>query len=138
MKDVAFVIKKESIDHLFFECPVAVHGWRGLLESRVIMKMPRGLEDWLYGEVVRSVKENKICNIALMWAIWKWRNNTTFNNKFLVTLDQILISTMGYVNLWGLLSNAVEKSEYQRLCVAIKEYMGAHRGDCLCLTYDNG
>jgi hypothetical protein len=77
-----FCGNNESIQHLFFECPLAKLIWR-------IIHMTFGLEppkntthrfgNWLKGISKKDLIQIRMGVCAIIWAIWNTRNDCIFN-----------------------------------------------------------
>jgi hypothetical protein len=68
----------ESIDHLFFKCPVARYVWRVVQVSLGISFIPSNIDD-IFGVWMHNFKRNANLILygcwAVMWAIWRARND---------------------------------------------------------------
>jgi hypothetical protein len=68
----------ESIDHIVFECPVAVFTWRLINIALSAMVMPKITYIMLGVWLDKFVKKEKILTIAgcatVLWALWRARN----------------------------------------------------------------
>jgi hypothetical protein len=77
----------ESIDHLFFHCPVARFIWRIIQIAFKLSSTPKDTTD-LFGPWINSFykTEKKLilfgCG-AVIWAIWRTRNDCCFNAKLI-------------------------------------------------------
>jgi hypothetical protein len=79
-----FCYNKESIQHLFFECPLAKIIWR-------IVYMTFGLEapknvpnlswNWLKDIPKKDLIRIRVCVCAVIWAIWNNRNDYILTNQ---------------------------------------------------------
>jgi hypothetical protein len=95
----------ESIDHLFFHCPIAKYMWRVIqvaLNLRLILSSISNLYDnWL------CKPKDKIANLvlfgcgALFWAIWRTRNDWCFGNKNLLDPSNIIFLCCFWLDSWA-------------------------------------
>uniref|UniRef100_A0A0A9DNS9 Reverse transcriptase zinc-binding domain-containing protein n=1 Tax=Arundo donax TaxID=35708 RepID=A0A0A9DNS9_ARUDO len=132
-KRCSFCESDESIERLFFQCAVAIHGWNAFVQIGVCNRIPSNLLDWLEGLIVIEESVGRYCGSALLWAIWKWRNSTTFKERHLISLDQIIISTMGYIKLWVVLLRTGKKEKADLMMERLNNHMREHRGDSMAL-----
>ena len=102
-EECVFCSYKESVFHLFFECVVAKEIWATASE---IIGRPLGgnLESiaslWIAGKSLDHV--NAFC-AAVLWAIWKHRNNMIFNGVPWISLKQIWLIVSKLVRKWKLI-----------------------------------
>jgi hypothetical protein len=84
----------ESIDHLFFHCPIARYTWRVIQVALNLVEIPRSIsilcDKWL------SKPKDKIANLilfgcgVLFWAIWRTRNDWCFGDKIMLDLSNVI------------------------------------------------
>jgi hypothetical protein len=85
--DCIFCGLLESIDHLLFHCPVARFIWRIIQIAFNLSSTPKDTAD-LFGPWINSfhkTEKNLVlfgCG-AVLWAIWRTRNDGCFNNKLI-------------------------------------------------------
>ena len=104
-----FFTTHESIDHLFFQCPVAKTTW-GVIGiwigandiPRNIHQYKTWIKKWLPGggHVYTSG-----C-AAVCWAIWKCRNRACFDMKVIKNPLEILIHVCSFLTYWTGLYNS--------------------------------
>ena len=88
-----FCQNNESIDHLFFMCPVAkvIWGMVGLCIGAT--NIPNNLSQakiWFVHWLPGGEQIYTFCMAAICWAIWKKRNEACFDNKQLRNWYRIL------------------------------------------------
>jgi hypothetical protein len=92
----------ESTDHLFFECSVAKYIWR-IVQVFNLKTIPGKLVD-LFGRWPLGFNKN-LRNLliigagAILWSIWKFRNDICFNNKWFVDPNDMFSSSVNGLNL---------------------------------------
>lgn len=99
-EDCVFCSCKESICHLFFECVVAQEIWTMvscLLGRTVGGNIESVASLWVAGKQLDHV--NTICS-AVLWAIWKFRNNMIFNGVPWISVKQIWWLVLRLVKKW--------------------------------------
>ncbi|XP_028085522.1 uncharacterized protein LOC114286545 [Camellia sinensis] len=73
---------EESIEHLFFDCPISQRVWRGLVLGLDFgVGRPLSFFSWFRGWV-QHIHDSKILihSIGLLWAIWLQRNSVEFHS----------------------------------------------------------
>jgi hypothetical protein len=79
-----FCDNKESIQHLFFECPLAkiiwciIHMTFGLEQPKNVSNL---FENWLKGIPKKDRIQIRVVVCAVIWAIWNNRNDYIFNKQ---------------------------------------------------------
>lgn len=76
---------QESVNHLFFTCPISVHTWRSnqvtLGFSSVFMDELESNMRFIFNlqSLSHLSLEQKLTHFLMLWKIWKSRNNFIFN-----------------------------------------------------------
>lgn len=96
------------------------------------------MDDWIKGQFLLEGEKSRFYCIALLWSLWKWRNSITFRDRSLLHLDQILISTVGYMKLWSVLLNAGDREWVGQVAGRVRSYVDEHKNDLLFLPSING
>lgn len=92
--DCCFYGVDESIDHLFFHCPIAKYMWRVIQVALNLRLIPNSIS-YLYDNWLSKPKD-KTANLvlfgcgALFWAIWRTRNDWCFGKKHLLDPSNII------------------------------------------------
>ena len=99
--------KDETIDHLFFSCSVARLIWNLVRCAFDLKHIPRDLNDCL-GNLLRNFQlDNKklilVGTSALLWAIWKCRNDIVFERKKITDPMGIVEIMCGWISDWAIL-----------------------------------
>jgi hypothetical protein len=96
----------ESIDHLFFHCPIARYVWRVIQVALNLVEIPRSIsnlcDSWL------SKPKDKISNLllfgcgAVFWAIWRTRNDWCFGNKIMLDPSNVIFLCCFWLDSWAI------------------------------------
>nr|GMD48448.1 uncharacterized protein LOC109175047 [Ipomoea batatas] len=68
----------ETIQHLFFECPLTASTWSDLTQP---VNASSGFATWLEGVVVAGNMMTILWSVAICWSIWRGRNGLIWNSK---------------------------------------------------------
>ena len=82
-KKCVFCDSEESIDHLFFTCRFAHFLWTIVQYAFNIIPPANStymFGNWLNGEEKSLKAQIRVGTCALLWSIWRYRNNVVFNN----------------------------------------------------------
>jgi hypothetical protein len=103
--DCCFCGVDESIDHLFFHCPIEKYMWRVIqvaLNLRLILNSISNLYDnWL------CKPKDKTANLmlfgcgALFWAIWRSRNDWCFGKNHLLDPSNFIFLCCFWLDSWA-------------------------------------
>lgn len=82
---MCFFDKEETIQHLFFECPLARMLWNVIavaLNLKPCLNRINFFGSWL-NNIEKFTKNLVVTGIAaVIWTIWKSKNKVCFENKF--------------------------------------------------------
>ena len=103
-----FCHEDESVDHLFFQCPIAKTIWGVIGLCFGASNIPKdfqqyrvGISNWLpRGETIYTCGCAAVC-----WAIWKCRNKACFNKKVIKSPSEIIIHICAFLTYWAGLYN---------------------------------
>jgi hypothetical protein len=105
-KKCAFCDKDESIQHLFFECPLAKIIWR-IIFMTFSLAPPKNITNlfgnWLSGIAKKDLVQIRVGVCAVLWAIWNMRNDTVFNKPTKQPFLQVLPMVIHWIR--GLISS---------------------------------
>ncbi|KAJ4757296.1 Cyst nematode resistance protein-like protein [Rhynchospora pubera] len=92
----------ETIDHLMFRCNQTARIWDWFLHSLQIETRPHRLED-LFDIIENAGKTQALryCCAAVLWVIWKQRNESSFNDKQCQTLSRYASDIKGLIIYWS-------------------------------------
>ena len=114
---------EESIQHLFFNCPLAKFIWR-ILSVTFIISYPSNFQhmftDWLYGI---AIKEKRIiwCGVsAICWAICLCRNNVVFDNHPTPSFLQVIFRGTYWARFWTLLLKEDDRPVMKTACRVVE------------------
>ena len=113
-----FCSNVESVDHLFFTCPVARFLWgivRCAFAFRTVPVKFDSLPSWL---VIFPVKDTVLILVGvaeLIWAIWKTQNNACFNGVILQDLTSIVFLIAHFISYCaGLQKTSLQSTQSRR------------------------
>jgi hypothetical protein len=107
----------ESIDHLFFQCPIAKYMWRVIQVALNLRLIPKSIKN-LYDNWLCKPKD-KMAHLvlfgcgALFWAIWRTRNNWCFGKSHLLDPSNIIFLCCFWLDSWA----TRQKKKEQRMVV---------------------
>ena len=107
----------ESIDHLFFQCPIAQYMWRVIQVALNLRMIPKNIKN-LYDNWLCKPKD-KMAHLvlfgcgALFWAIWRTRNDWCFGNNHLLDPSNIIFLCCFWLDSWVIR----QKKKEQRMVV---------------------
>lgn len=91
----------ESLEHLFFDCPISQRIWRGsTLGLDFGVGRPLSFFSWFQGWV-QQIHDSEIVihSIAVLWAIWMQRNSVEFH-KVEMSIEQSIMFTSELLTLF--------------------------------------
>jgi hypothetical protein len=110
----SFCDQNESIDHLFFECPVARAVWGIIALCFRANTIPRSLDQfwvWIKSHFPHGEKVFLLGGEAICWAIWKTRNKACFDNKRITHPAEIICYACCLMTYWaGLYPEGMQES----------------------------
>jgi hypothetical protein len=117
-----FCDSNESINHLFFKCPLARLVWRvvfstfNIVPPAIVTNMFR---NWLNGVDKITKARIRVGTCALVWALWNYRNDTVFNKGRNANFLQVIHMATHWIHEWSCLflkaQRAHMNSGYNRL-----------------------
>jgi hypothetical protein len=107
----------ESIDHLFFKCPIAQYMWRVIQIALNLRSIPKNIKD-LYDNWFCKPKDKMTHLVlfgcgALFWAIWRTRNDWCFGKNHLLDPSNIIFLCCFWLDSWAIR----QKKKEQRMVV---------------------
>ena len=108
-KSCRFCDKDESIQPLFFKCPLAKLVWRivhmsfGLPPSKNTTNL---FGSWLKGLPKNDLKNIQVGLCAILWALWNVRNDFVFNKPRVPSFLQVITLAMHWIRTWSYLQPA--------------------------------
>src|SRR3954470_19418924 len=99
-EDCVFCSEDESIDHLFFQCLVAKQVWNiisqffGFAIGNDYLSVAK---NWILNK--KHAVLNSVCS-AVLWCLWKFRNDLIFNGLPWINLHQVLGKILTSVRHW--------------------------------------
>lgn len=110
-----FCSRRETADHLFFSCSLAKYVWRIILVSFDLPSIPSGvgnvLDIWLLQFGKRDRKLVLVGFAAVIWVIWKTRNDACFRNMMPNDPSAVVFAICAMINHWS----GLQKSSSQEV-----------------------
>jgi hypothetical protein len=114
-----FCGEQETVEHLFIQCPFAKILWR-IVYFAYDLSPPTNItnifDNWLNGVDKHSKERIHIGFSALVWSIWRCRNNIVFNNKKSFNILQVIHMVVHWVQLWALLLPQAQRDAMDTGC----------------------
>jgi hypothetical protein len=114
-----FYDDKESIQHLFFECPFAKIIWR-LIHMTFGLTPPKNITN-LFGNWLKGIPKNDLVQIrvgvcAVIWTIWNTRNDHIFNSKKKSNFLQVIPMVTHWIRTWSYLQQEEQREAMDSGC----------------------
>jgi hypothetical protein len=118
-----FCAEQETIQHLFFDCPIARLTW-GSVCLTFGVKKPEGVEH-LFGPWFRSFssKQRNLVLVglaAICWALWISRNDLVFQKSHYKSILQVIFRGTFWIRTWSVLSNHEGRTILKDGCRALE------------------
>jgi hypothetical protein len=104
-----FCGKEEPVDHLLFQCPIAIATWCWVRDSLGWPSIPTSrvsFQDILTNN--SGGKGDRACLwwilAAVGWALWKTRNDLVFSNIVIKSPKQVAYKVLGFLKQWSILA----------------------------------
>jgi hypothetical protein len=105
--ECCFCNAQETIQHLFFDCPIARLVW-GTVCITFDIKKPTSIrhmfEGWIKGFHCKQKKRVLLGVAAVCWAIWLGRNNVVFQRSKPNSCLQVIFRSAYWIRSWSILS----------------------------------
>ena len=116
-----FCCERETSDHLFFDCVVAVEVWKNI--HKVVGCMPQPgfnyvADKW---EKHKSLQAENMFVSATLWVIWRCRIDMCFNNAPWLGVQVILRRIAGFCNQWKILCKEAARERVENLISSLWE-----------------
>jgi len=94
----------ESLNHLFFTCPIAKVVWGIVAQSLEAINITTSLKQfWIWSQTWLPAKSHFYAFLlaAICWATWKTRNDACFNAKMIHHPAEIVCHACALLNYWA-------------------------------------
>lgn len=101
-----FCCREESIQHLFFECPLAKLIWNVVicaLNLKPFSNKTQLLGPWLFGFDKNTKNLMMVGITAVIWAIWKTRNRACFDYVLPKDPTEVIFLVCNLIESWTVL-----------------------------------
>ena len=123
-----FCNENESIDHLFFLCPIARITWGIIGFCFGANSVPKNMQRYKFWIAKWLPGGNQMYTsgcAAICWAIWKCRNRACFDKKLLKHSCEIITHACSFLTNWAGLYNDVT---HERILDGVQKLLAcAHR-----------
>lgn len=104
-KDCSFCLKEENVDHLLFQCPIALAIWCWVRDSLNWVKIPVSVKSF-QSLLLANDGEGDTSLIwwvmaAVGWSLWKTRNDLVFSSIVIKTPKQVAYKVLGFLKQWS-------------------------------------
>ena len=99
-----FCSEDETIEHLYFTCPIARVIWGVIGASLGACNTPNSLsqyKNWIQRWLPNGGSIHIFGLASICWAIWKRRNDACFNNKALRSPFEVLTYACALMTFWA-------------------------------------
>jgi hypothetical protein len=117
-----FCDSPETVDHLFFECPIAKVVWWVIAAYFGQVCRPRSYAQywvWIPNALPGGDKMYMVGLAAICWVIWKGQNRVCFEKKHLRSPSELVYSTCAFLRYWA----GLQAEESQKLIVSRVDLM---------------
>jgi len=100
----SFCSQMESVDHFFFQCPVARVSWGSIalcLEANDLPNDVASYSVWIRKHLPGGVFVYHFIFAAITWAIWKCRNKACFDSKLIKHPVEIIHHACSFMSYWS-------------------------------------
>jgi hypothetical protein len=114
-----FCDNKESIQHLFFDCPLAKIIWR-VIHMTFGLEPPKNVNNlfgnWLKGIPKKDLIQVRVGVCAIIWAIWNTRNDFIFNKPKKHSFMQVIPLATHWIRMWSYLQQEEQREAMDSGC----------------------
>ena len=110
----SFCDQVETVDHLFFTCPVAKVTWNVLGKAIGTSTRPLNLWQaiaWVYAFLPGGETFYMVGLAAIRWSIWVTRNKVTFEGHVVRSPFEIVFTVCSFLLYWSGLQGNDDKAE---------------------------
>jgi len=100
----SFCSQNESVDHLFFLCPIVKVNWGFIamcLGARELPGSISGYHGWIKNHLPNGGAVHHFLLAAVSWAIWKCRNKACFDSKTIKHPVEIIYHACSFMSYWA-------------------------------------
>jgi hypothetical protein len=114
-----FCDNKESIQHLFFECPFAKIVWR-IIFMTFGLAPPKNITN-LFGNWLKGIPKKELIFIrvgvcAVIWTMWNTRNDFIFNKPKTLSFLQVIPMVTHWIRTWSYLQQEEQQAVMDSRC----------------------
>ena len=120
----AFCDSEESVDHLFFHCPLSRQVWRIVYFTYNIpppSNTTNMFGNWLNGVDQDTKARIRIGICALLWALWNCRNDVVFNKAGNTNFLQVFLRATHWIHEWSYLLPVDQREPMESGCTRLEK-----------------
>ena len=118
-----FCDSEESIDHLFFSCPFAHFLWT-IVQYTFNIVTPTNSSNmfgvWLDGVEKGLKAQIRVGTCALLWSIWRCRNDIIFDNAHHANFLQVIRMATHWMHEWAFLVPEAQRAHIDSGCTRLE------------------
>lgn len=107
----------ESIDHIFFGCPLAIFFWACIRDALAWDGFPTStanfFEIWLLKGFGTQKPFALFIFAGFMWAIWRTRNKMTIEKKFPKSASNVMFYGISFLQKWRILLKEGDRTKLE-------------------------
>jgi hypothetical protein len=120
----------ESVDHIFFQCPLACFMWSGVREQFSVDWNPKTRVQWFL--ILNSLNPKAqrpvwVFFAALAWALWNTRNKFSMEKKFPRHPADVIFKLIISLQLWRPLQSPKEQVFIDELLVMARSFFASSK-----------
>jgi hypothetical protein len=126
-----FCLESECVNHLLFECPLAVYVWAVFKDVLGWDAIPRNVKEfvekfmWLRGDK----RNGKLVFIfgVISWALWRNRNDLVFNSKIISNPSALIYNYVSLLQVWVIAVKEIDRESLENLDEELTKRMEGER-----------
>jgi hypothetical protein len=119
-----FCHKDETIQHLFFDCPLARSIW-SIIQVSTNIYLPHSVSN-MFGTwgLDKDVKSLVLAGAAaICWAIWRCRNDIVFDQKVVPSSSQVIYLDIHWLCIWTVLQKPGTRDTVLATCQRLEQVL---------------
>ena len=106
----------ETVDHIFFVCPLAKFAWECIREALGWSRTPKSHQDFLDNWVPSGCSQHDLKMTVLstvMWALWNARNKMAIEGVFIRCPTDIIFRINFFLQRWKVLLRGEDRADLE-------------------------
>lgn len=129
----------ESVDHIFFHCPMAIFVWSFIKHTFGLGGFPKDLNDfcqsWLRGGVSLPNKLIMFLFAGISWALWNSRNKLAISKVAPKASSDVIFNAISYMQKWSVGLKEQDREHFERLKGTTMEGLRNFKPSDVVLSY---